>query len=88
MKPLDFVDRLATLARTEPVPATSVRGAVLARVLRGPPKPAWSLTPLWAFAAYNSLERIAQEALLTIGTARPGSGGYGSSSALYHHHCR
>jgi negative regulator of sigma E activity len=50
MKPLDFLDRLARQAKTEPVPAIGVRDAVLARVRQGRPKPAWSMTPLWAMA--------------------------------------
>lgn len=62
MNSQDFIDRLAARARTEPVPAISVRGAVLARLARGRPRPAWSLTPLWAMAV--SLAPVAAAAII------------------------
>jgi hypothetical protein len=48
MEPLDYFEKLADLARREPVPEIGV-GGVLARI-RG--RPRMSLLPLWIYAGW------------------------------------
>ncbi len=50
MEPLEFVDRLAELARGAPPVETRVRDAVLARLRRK--EQSWPLTPLLIFAGW------------------------------------
>jgi hypothetical protein len=50
MEPLEFVDRLAEVARGAPPVKTDVKGAVLARLRRR--EQSWPITPLLIFAGW------------------------------------